>query len=189
MPSAIRKATSIWQWMPKAARVFSGAVRTKVKRGIFKTLPVGLPQDNRPPYTSLGYTTVRQSPNGIIHILATKDFPGLHYEFNETWLWSDEGDIQPETTGGKVRSFKEYYKDGKVKSEWGARICPNGRYLLDGVLTDYYPDGALQHQAFYQSGRKNGREIFMNPHRALQHVLLLGCDIQYFLYHKAYRRV
>lgn len=129
----------------------------------FKTLPVGLPQDNRPPYTSLGYTTVRQSPNGIIHILATKDFPGLHYEFNEAWLWSDEGDIQPETTGGKVRSFKEYYKDGKVKSEWGARICPNGRYLLDGVLTDYYPDGALQHQAFYQNGRKNGREIFMNP--------------------------
>ncbi len=134
----------------------------------YKTLPAGLPQDNRPPYTSLGYATVRQSPNGIIHLLTTKDYPGLHYEFNEAWLYSDAGDIQPETGGGELRSYQENYPDGKVKATWSARICPNGRYLLDGELTDYYPDGTLQHRALYQNGRKTGREVFMNPDGTLR---------------------
>ena len=134
----------------------------------FKTLPVGLPQDNRPPFTSLGYTTVRQAPNGIIHVLATKDFPGLHYEFNEAWLWSDAGEVEVPNKGGEVRSYKEYYPDGKLKAEWSALICTNGRYLLDGMQTEYYPDGKLQHQALYQEGRKVGREVLMNPDGTLR---------------------
>lgn len=134
----------------------------------FKTLPVGLPQDNRPPFTSLGYTTVRQAPNGIIHVLATKDFPGLHYEFNEAWLWSDAGEVEVQNKGGEVRSYKEYYPDGKLKAEWSALICANGRYLLDGMQTEYYPDGKLQHQALYQEGRKVGREVLMNPDGTLR---------------------
>lgn len=134
----------------------------------FKTLPVGLPQDNRPPFTSLGYTTVRQAPNGIIHVLATKDFPGLHYEFNEAWLWSDVGEVEVPNKGGEVRSYKEYYPDGKLKAEWSALICTNGRYLLDGMQTEYYPDGKLQHQALYQEGRKVGREVLMNPDGTLR---------------------
>ena len=134
----------------------------------FKTLPVGLPQDNRPPFTSLGYTTVRQAPNGIIHVLATKDFPGLHYEFNEAWLWSDAGEVEVRNKGGEVRSYKEYYPDGKLKAEWSALICTNGRYLLDGMQTEYYPDGKLQHQALYQEGRKVGREVLMNPDGTLR---------------------
>ena len=134
----------------------------------FKTLPVGLPQDNRPPFTSLGYTTVRQAPNGIIHVLATKDFPGLHYEFNEAWLWSDAGEVEVQNKGGEVRSYKEYYPDGKLKAEWSALICTNGRYLLDGMQTEYYPDGKLQHQALYQEGRKVGREVLMNPDGTLR---------------------
>ena len=128
----------------------------------YKTLPAGLPQDGRPPYTSLGYTTIRQSANGIIHVLATKDYPGLHYEFNEAWLWSDDGDILPETSGGEVKSFKEYYPSGQLKSEWSARICPNGRYLLEGMQKEYFSDGKLEHQALYQNGRKVGREVLMN---------------------------
>ncbi|MBQ7513061.1 MAG: exo-alpha-sialidase [Prevotella sp.] len=129
----------------------------------YKTLPAGLPQDKRQPYTSLGYTTIRQSPNGIIHVLSTKSVPGLHYEFNEAWIDSDAADITPENAGGEIRPYKEYYADGRVKSEWSARICPNGRYLLHGQLTDYYPDGRLQHSAFYQNGRKTGREVYLNP--------------------------
>jgi antitoxin component YwqK of YwqJK toxin-antitoxin module len=110
----------------------------------------------------LGYTTIRQSANGIIHVLATKDYPGLHYEFNEAWLWSDDGDILPETSGGEVKSFKEYYPSGQLKSEWSARICPNGRYLLEGMQKEYFSDGKLEHQALYQNGRKVGREVLMN---------------------------
>lgn len=129
----------------------------------YKTLPAGLPMDGRQPYTSVGYCVARQSPNGIIHVLTTKSSPGLHYEFNEAWLYSDAGDQQPESTGGEVRTFREYHANGKLKAAWSARICPNGRYLLDGQLTDYYPDGKVQHQAYYQNGRKTGRELFRNP--------------------------
>ncbi len=125
-----------------------------------KTLPVGLPQDGRPQYTSLGYSTVRQAPNGTIHILATKDYPGIHYELNEAWIWSDAGAVKPEQTGGKIRNYSENYSDGKLKSKWSARICPNGRYLLHGEQVDYYPSGRIQHQVSYVNGRKSGVEIF-----------------------------
>lgn len=125
-----------------------------------KTLPVGLPQDGRPQYISLGYSTVRQAPNGIIHILATKDYPGIHYELNEAWIWSDEGVVKPEQGGGMVRNYKETYEDGSLKSRWSARTCPNGRYLLHGQQTDYYPNGRIQHLVNYVNGRKSGEEIF-----------------------------
>lgn len=136
----------------------------------YKTLPAGLPQDNRQPYTSIGYSTVRQSPNGIIHVLGTKTVPGLHYEFNEAWVWSEAGDIVPPKDDGKhlssygtQKTFSENYPNGQLKATWGARICPNGRYLLNGLMTEYYPDGTLQHQVTYQNGRKIGHEVFMNP--------------------------
>lgn len=125
-----------------------------------KTLPVQLPQRHRPPYGSLGYSTVRQAPNGVIHLLTTANYPPIHYEFNEAWVWSDAQDIVPETTGGTVKSFTEEYPDGKLKSSWSARICPGGRYLLHGEQTDYYPDGSKQHQVVYENGRKSGTETY-----------------------------
>lgn len=128
-----------------------------------KTLPVQLPQRHRLDHPSLGYTTARQAPNGVIHILTTTNYPPLHYEFNEAWFWSDARDITPESTGGSVQSFNENYADGQPKAKWNARICPKGRYLLHGELTDYYPDGQKQHQAFYENGRKTGEETYWLP--------------------------
>ncbi len=125
-----------------------------------KPLPVQLPQRHRPPYGSLGYTTVRQAPNGVIHLLTTANFPPIHYEFNEAWILSEEGDIAPETEGGEVKSYTEMYDNKTVKSKWSARICPNGRYLLHGEMLDYYPSGKLQHQVTYENGRKSGTETF-----------------------------
>lgn len=125
-----------------------------------KTLPVGLPQDGRPPFTSLGYATVRQAPNGVIHVLGTKTYPGLHYEFNEAWIYSDAGDIRAETTGGTVKQFEERYPSGNVRCRWRARICPDGRYLLHGRETDYWENGRKQHEVEYLNGRKTGRERF-----------------------------
>lgn len=125
-----------------------------------KTLPVQLPQRHRPPYGSLGYSTVRQAPNGVIHLLTTAGYPPIHYEFNEAWVWSDAADVTPESSGGEVKNFSEKYSDGKLKSTWSARICPNGRYLLHGELIDYYPDGSKQHQALYENGRKTGGETY-----------------------------
>lgn len=128
-----------------------------------KTLPVQLPNHERGTNGTLGYVTARQAPNGVIHILTTETQPCVHYELNEAWIFSDVGDMAPETAGGENRKFSEKYPDGKIRSQWHARICPDGRYLLDGRESDYYESGAKQHEVTYQNGRKIGEEVFWSP--------------------------
>jgi hypothetical protein len=128
-----------------------------------KTLPVQLPNHQRGTNGTLGYVTARQAPNGLIHVLTTVTQPCLHYELNEAWVFSDAGDVIPANTGGNVKKFSESFANGKPRSEWSARICPDGRYLLDGPETDFYENGARQHEVNYVSGRKSGTEIFWLP--------------------------
>lgn len=128
-----------------------------------KTLPVQLPNHERGTNGTLGYVTARQAPNGVIHILTTETQPCLHYELNEAWILSDAGDIAPENSGGTLKTFSENYPNGKVRSHWSARICPNGRYLLDGKETDFYESGAKQREVTYQNGHKTGEENFWSP--------------------------
>ena len=125
-----------------------------------KPLPVELPGHQRTNHPTLGYVTARQGANGVIHILTTVTQPCLHYELNEAWIWSNAGDIKPENSGGVVKKFSENYPNGNLRSKWSARICPNGRYLLDGKETDYYENGAQQHEVTYKNGRKTGKEFF-----------------------------
>lgn len=125
-----------------------------------KTLPVQLPNHQRGTNGTLGYVTARQAPNGVIHILTTVTQPCLHYELNEPWIWSDAGDIAPETSGGTIKKFSEKYPNGKSRAKWSARITPHGRYLLDGTETDFYETGAKQHEVAYASGCKIGEETF-----------------------------
>lgn len=129
----------------------------------FKRLPVELPHHEDRHFGTLGYVTARQAPNGVIHLLTTMTQPCLHYELNEAWIFSDAGDLAPETSGGRLEKFSESYPNGKIRSQWRARICPNGRYLLDGKETDFYEDGGKQHEVTYASGRKTGAEIFWSP--------------------------
>jgi hypothetical protein len=124
-----------------------------------KTLPVQLPGHHRPEHPSLGYVTARQAPNGAIHVLTTVSLPCLHYEFNEAWILSDAGDMSPESAGGKIKQFSENYTNGKTRSKWSARISANGRYLLHGEETDYYENGAKQHQVVYENGRKKAKKL------------------------------
>jgi hypothetical protein len=130
-----------------------------------KPLPVQLAGHQRTNHPTLGYVTARQGANGVIHILTTVTQPCLHYELNEAWIWSDAGDIAPENSGGVVKKFCEKFPNGKMRSQWSARICPNGRYLLDGKETDFYEIGAKQHVVTYQNGRKTGVETFWSPDR------------------------
>ena len=128
-----------------------------------KPLPVQLPNHQFRKFGTLGYVTARQAPNGVIHVLTTETQPCLHYELNEAWVFSDAGDVAPEDSGGVVKHFSENYPNGKLRSEWSARICPDGRYLLDGLETDYYPDGQKEHVVTYRDGLKTGTEIFWSP--------------------------
>ncbi len=128
-----------------------------------KTLPVQLRNHDRGTNGTLGYVTARQAPNGVIHVLTTETQPCLDYEMNEAWIFSDAGDIAPESTGGTIKHFVESFSNGNVRSEWTAHICNGGRYLLDGEETDYYENGAKQHQVTYANGRKAGMETFWSP--------------------------
>ena len=128
-----------------------------------KPLPVQLPNHDRGTNGTLGYVTARQAPNGVIHILTTETQPCLHYELNEAWIFSDAGDIQPESTGGTFKHFVEKFSNGNVRSEWRAGIYKGGRYLLDGEEMDYYETGAKQHRVSYVKGRKTGMETFWAP--------------------------
>ena len=128
-----------------------------------KTLPVQLPNHDRGTNGTLGYVTARQAPNGVIHILTTVTQPCLHYELNEAWVFSNDGDIAPENSGGSVKQFSEKFANGKIRSQWSARICPGGRYLLNGKETDFYETGAKQREVSYANGRKAGDETFWLP--------------------------
>ena len=125
-----------------------------------KPLPVQLPGHQRTNHPTLGYVTARQGANGVIHILTTVTQPCLHYELNEAWIWSAAGDLAPETSGGVVKKFSETFPNGKIRSTWSARICPNGRYLLDGRQVDCYENGAKQYEVTFKSGCKTGTETF-----------------------------
>jgi hypothetical protein len=128
-----------------------------------KLLPVQLPNHARGTNGTLGYVTARQAPNGVIHLLTTETQPCLHYELNEAWIFSDAGDVAPETSGGTIKKFSEKYPNGNLRATWSARITPHGRYLLNGKETDFYANGAKQHEVTYASGRKTGEETFWSP--------------------------
>jgi len=128
-----------------------------------KNLPVTLPHEDYTSNWRLGYSTIRQARNGVLHVLTTMTHPCLHYEFNETWVFSGEGDITPETSGGVVNSYSEQYPSGQIKAMWSARTCANGRYLLHGTEVCYYPDGTREYEVTYENGRKTGAETYWMP--------------------------
>jgi hypothetical protein len=128
-----------------------------------RRLPVELPHEADRKFGTLGYATLRQAPNGVIHLLATMTHPCLHYEFNEAWVWSEAGDVAPENGDGVVRAYRESHADGTVRATWSARICSNGRYLLQGTTTSYYEGGQKEYEVTHRNGRKTGTEIFWGP--------------------------
>jgi hypothetical protein len=116
-------------------------------------------------YGTVGYVTVSQSPNGIIHVLTTMNQPCLHFEFNEAWIYSDAGADLPGDPGdsGRIKKYVEKYTDGKTKAKWTAKITEDGRYLLHGPQRWYYPNGRIQYRVDYNNGRKFGRETYWTP--------------------------
>ncbi len=125
-----------------------------------KPLAVQVGGHDRSEHPTLGYVTARQAPNGVIHVLTTETQPCLDYEFNEAWILSDAADSPAETSGGKIQQFSENYPNVKPRSSWSARICLDGRYLLNGQELDYYDNNQKQHDVTYADGRKTGEESF-----------------------------
>ncbi len=120
--------------------------------------------------TTLGYSTARQAPNGMIHLITSLNIPCLHFEFNEAWILSGEdynsaSDKELMTSSAtsikNVKKYVEKYPNGNVKVKYKGGIANDGRFLLHGPQTWYYQNGALQRNAEYKLGRKVGQETYL----------------------------
>ncbi len=165
-------------------RIDGAAPATVTNRGAFaalseddgrtwrvKKLPGTQPHENLRHHggaDTIGYSVARQSPNGVIHLITTMNRPCLHFELNEAWILADERVphdparlmTNPATTIRGVQRYEEKYESGRPRIVWHAGIGNDGRYLLHGRETWYYPDGRKQYEATYALGRKVGTETF-----------------------------
>ncbi|MHC4620103.1 MAG: hypothetical protein ACYTEQ_20340 [Planctomycetota bacterium] len=115
---------------------------------------------------TLGYSVVRQAPNGIIHVITSMNHPCQHFEMNEEWIMDSSagGDLPPDPgEAGTVNSYQENYPGGATKVTWSAKRCDDGRYLLHDAETWYYESGQKQYEATYRNGRKIGSETYRDP--------------------------
>jgi antitoxin component YwqK of YwqJK toxin-antitoxin module len=120
---------------------------------------------------TLGYAVARQGPNGMIHLIATMNNPCLHFEFNEAWILDTEMGERPDSelmastakTVPSTHRFEEKYPNGQVHIIGSGGIADDGRFLLHGAETWYYPNGQKQREAEYKLGRKTGTENFWSP--------------------------
>jgi formylglycine-generating enzyme required for sulfatase activity len=112
---------------------------------------------------TLGYAVARQAPNGLIHLIATMNHPSQHYELNEEWILRGGEPGEPQTAAARRLSERETHPDGTLRATWGAKITADGRYLLDGLETFYYPGGGKQYEATYRDGRKVGLASYWSP--------------------------
>jgi formylglycine-generating enzyme required for sulfatase activity len=113
-----------------------------------------------PGVATVGYVTATQGPNGVIHMVTSKNTPDLHVEMNEAWVL-EGGDEMPRTQPSDVRPSQETYADGKLKATWSGGIAEGG-YVLDGPQVFYYPNGRKQWEATFRAGRKVGAESYWN---------------------------
>ncbi|MCC5928187.1 MAG: SUMF1/EgtB/PvdO family nonheme iron enzyme [Cyclobacteriaceae bacterium] len=126
--------------------------------------------------TTIGYSVARQSPNGMIHLITSINRQALHFEFNEAWILSNEhretkNEVIMASSAKRietVESYKEYYPNGKVKTQWSGGIANDGRFVLHGPETWYHENGQVQREANYLLGKKAGIEKYMDKNGVLK---------------------
>ena len=87
-----------------------------------------------PNIVTVGYTTATQAPNGVIHIVTSKNDPPLHIELNESWVLHG-GPEDPEA---------------------------RGQFRLQGTHSFAYENHHKMWEVTYKDGRKTGIETFWN---------------------------
>ena len=117
---------------------------------------------------TIGYSVARQAPNGIIHLITSMNRPCLHFEMNEAWILSDDTEELSDddlmrssaTSISDIKIYEERCSDGVIRLRYSAGIADDGRYLLHGTETWFYPNGNKQREANYKLGYKVGKETY-----------------------------
>ena len=117
-----------------------------------------------PDILTVGYTTTTQGPDGVIHVVTSKNTPNYEIELNEAWVLDKNAGAEPgkrTAEWGTLKSFTENYPDGKIKAKWSERRGADGRILLDGLEYFSYPDGRQMYSATFDAGHKIGEERYL----------------------------
>jgi len=112
---------------------------------------------------TVGYTTVTQTADGVIHIVTSKNLPNFEIELNEAWVLSPDAGTEGTVVAEKiaaVKGFSEKYASGKTKVRWSAGRAADGRILLEGPETFYYPNGKVMWSMKFHLGKKIGEEDY-----------------------------
>ncbi len=108
---------------------------------------------------TVGYVTSTQGPNGIIHIVTSKNTVNYEIDLNESWVLSDSESATPAPDSiGPVTKHAEKWPNGKLKAEWGTARANDGEIVLEGPQTFYFENGGKQRTANFHFGRKIGEE-------------------------------
>jgi len=126
-----------------------------------KPLPMGLPHEtDLKNFSTLGYSTVRQGPNGVIHILSTMTHPCLHYEINEAWIESsaDSDNTDSHSAPREQQKQKQQARASTASggtATWGYIVDLVYGYALHGTFTTTHPNSsALEYNATYNAGMR-----------------------------------
>lgn len=112
-----------------------------------------------PEFLTVGYVTATQGPNGVIHVVTSKNKVNYEIALNEAWILSSSDAATPDPTSiHDVRKHEERYPNGKLKAIWSSGRANDGEVLLEGPQTYYFPNGKAQWSAQYHLGRKVGAE-------------------------------
>lgn len=110
---------------------------------------------------TVGYVTATQGPNGLIHIVTSKNTVNYEIVMNEAWVLSDSEDATPGPGSiTDVTKHSENWPNGRVRATWSAGMANDGRILLEGAQTFFYESGRKQWVSDYHLGRKVGTEDF-----------------------------
>jgi formylglycine-generating enzyme required for sulfatase activity len=113
---------------------------------------------------TVGYTTATQGPDGIIHVVTSKNKPDYEIELNEAWVLDKNAgaDVRRFDSVSNLQHFTERYPSrSQLLAKWSVSVATDGRTLLDGPQTFYYPNGKLMWSVGFRAGRKIGDERYL----------------------------
>jgi hypothetical protein len=126
---------------------------------------------------TVGYTTATQGPDGVIHIVTSKNQVNYEIELNEAWILDKSaGDLETSGEVAHAQNFTEHYPSGKVKATWSAGRASDGRVLLDGTEHFFYPSGKPMWTVSFSAGRKTGEERYQREDGTPIWVKTYGAD-------------
>ena len=113
---------------------------------------------------TVGYVTATQGPDGIIHIVTSKNPVNYEIELNEAWVLNDAAASTSEATSiADVVEHRENWPSGKLRAVWSTGRANDGRILLEGPQTIYDDAGNKQWTATFHLGKKAGDETLYRP--------------------------